>query len=158
MERILILDLGLFEDRRGDRERWSEELVKKLLWILVFANRIYIRTMNPPPLYEAGVRYIKEPPDKEIFQSIGSVIKTGGADCEDLAAWRVSELREWARLGRKDGDARARFLIKKMRRPNGLLYHIMVLRGNGKVEDPSRRLGMGWEKQFARMRRRRRTI
>jgi hypothetical protein len=57
-------------------------------------------------------------------------------NCEDLACWRVAELR--TRFGI---DARPTFTSQV--RPDGShLYHILVRLPDGRIEDPSRRLGM----------------
>lgn len=54
-------------------------------------------------------------------------------NCEDLACARVSKLRQWGELGAKP------FLYHQK---SSNLWHVMVLRGDGTVEDPSAVLGM----------------
>jgi hypothetical protein len=61
-------------------------------------------------------------------------LRIGKADCEDLACWRAAELRN---LGMP-----ARVVFSVRRRPKGRLFHIVVERGDGQLEDPSRALGM----------------
>jgi len=133
--RYVILDLGLFNDYCGGVV-WSEDILKHLLEVIAAANMEYLRCHpNTPSIYRAGVGYCREPKGIEYFQSIPSVMKTGCADCEDLAAWRVAELRF---RGEPAG-----FAIKKMEKDNGfLLYHIQVRRADGRIEDPSKALGM----------------
>ncbi len=98
-----------------------------------------IRRHQLPPVYKAGVRYRREKcVDVECSQRFEDwqvpsvVMQLGWGDCEDLAAWRAAELRL---QGEK---ARA---VPRSVRPG--LVHIVVRRGNGKIEDPSRILGMG---------------
>jgi len=55
----------------------------------------------------------------------------GGGDCEDLAAWRAAELRIAGEPAR----------VVVVRSAPGVL-HAVVRRANGRIEDPSRRLGM----------------
>jgi hypothetical protein len=133
--RYVILDLGLFQDYcRG--VRWSEDILKHLLEVIVAANMEYLRC-NPhtPSVYRAGVSYCREPRGTEYFQSIPSIMLTGCADCEDLSAWRVAELRF-------HGEP-AKFAIYKREKKSGfLLYHIQVRRADGRIEDPSKALGM----------------
>lgn len=57
-------------------------------------------------------------------------------NCEDLACWRAAELRV-----RHNIMAEPTFIWKK-RENGGYLYHILVRLPDGRVEDPSRTLGM----------------
>jgi type II secretory pathway pseudopilin PulG len=83
-----------------------------------------------PPIYAAGVRYIRRDPN-ERWQLPSETMARGGGDCEDLATWRAAELR----IG---GEA-ARVIV--YRSAPGVL-HAVVRRADGRIEDPSRRLGM----------------
>lgn len=84
-------------------------------------------------IYSGGVRYVREYPGEEDWKHVGRVIADGEGDCEDLSAARAGELRA-------SGDPLARAEIRRVA-PN--MTHAFVVRGNGVVEDPSRRLGMG---------------
>jgi hypothetical protein len=86
-----------------------------------------------PPLYESGVRYLREPRGQENWQTCHETLKKQSGDCEDLAAWRAAELRVSGR------DPGAVAIIKRVR-PG--LIHCLVRRGNGSLEDPSKVLGM----------------
>lgn len=93
-----------------------------------------------PMLYESGVYYEEEPPGQEDWCDVGDCLKNlelgRGSDCEDLACWRAAELRVRSKV-----MAKPTFLWRS--RPNGgMLYHIQVQYPDGRVEDPSRRLGM----------------
>jgi len=119
------------------RSRFLGLFVRPLLEALVLVNRLYLRTHHVPPLYRSGVRYKQEPDDgtPEEFAAIPEVLRRGWGDCDDLAPWRVAELQE--------AGERARIRITWRRRPNGRrLYHVVVRRADGRVEDPSRLLGM----------------
>jgi type II secretory pathway pseudopilin PulG len=83
-----------------------------------------------PPIYAAGVRYIRRDPG-ERWQTPTETKRRGGGDCEDLATWRAAELR-------LHGEP-ARVIV--YRSAPGVL-HAVVRRGDGRIEDPSRRLGM----------------
>jgi hypothetical protein len=83
------------------------------------------------PLYESGVVYKREPHD--VWRHIGDVYKSGWADCEDLAAIRVAQLRE-------SGEDPAAKVVVYQSGPRR--FHAIVGRGDGSTEDPSRRLGM----------------
>src|SRR5262249_46365453 len=97
---------------------------------LINENRGQMRHGRIPPLYHAGVHYEREPQGEENWQTAWGVIKSGSGDCEDLAAWRIAELREQGEM--------ARPALKH----SYVGWHVLVRRGNGTIEDPSRRLGM----------------
>jgi hypothetical protein len=104
---------------------------------LVAINRLYLRSHHAPSIYASGVRYRPEPEDgkPEEFAAIPMVLERGWGDCDDLAPWRVAELQE--------AGEPAKIRITWRRRRNGRrLYHVVVRRGDGRVEDPSKLLGM----------------
>lgn len=164
--KAFILDLGLFEPQCGSID-WSELILLDLLRILCFANRRALDCGNIPPLYQSGVRYKTDAAspywkklalngsdvDKEIFMAIPAILRDGGADCEDLSAWRVAELRNQGEgTYPVQVDAREQFYVRKFQVPDGsLVYHVQVQRlvwdgrgwQKGAIEDPSRLLGMG---------------
>lgn len=100
-----------------------------------------------PPVYQSGVRYARE--REWIRLPNGSLelegledwidaleaVRRGQADCEDLACWRAAELR-------LAGHPRARVVFNVAPGRTGRLFHILVDRGDGELEDPSRALGM----------------
>lgn len=156
---------GLLVNLGGEHSKWLKPsrrlgiVLMPILESLVKANQLYLRTHHVPKLYESGVRYENEPftkdpslPKLEEFALIPAIINRGWGDCDDLAPWRVAELRE---QGEK---AKIRVSWKKYK--GGKLFHITVRRGrnavdpktgrrlvgpDGKplIEDPSRILGMG---------------
>lgn len=136
MRRIL-LEVGLF--RGPEDAARSERVLRGLLVALSAANCSYLKAHPETPwLYEAGVVYQAEEPGHEDWQTIPYVLDRGEGDCEDLACWRVAELR--IRRG-----IRAVPRLTWRPRVNGRLYHITVRYPDGRVEDPSRVLGMGRE-------------
>ena len=84
-----------------------------------------------PRLYESGVIYRKEA--RDTWRHADDVLCSGGGDCEDLAAWRVAELR----VSGDDPDA---YVYVYQSGPHR--YHAVVARGSGRIEDPSLILGM----------------
>lgn len=109
---------------------------------VVEANRLLIRAGLIPTLYTSGVRYRPEPWGQGIeeFADALTVMKRGWGDCDDLGPWRVAELRE-------AGDAAAHVKISWKTRigKNGKPFrgfHVTARHGDGRVEDPSRYLGM----------------
>lgn len=111
-------------------------MLMPLLHALVQLDIYYLQFVGAPPLYRSGVRYREEPPGCEDWDTIPVMLRRGWGDCEDLAAWRVAELVL--------RGVQARPAIRwKPRRVGGTLFHIVVRLPDGRIEDPSRRLGMG---------------
>lgn len=78
----------------------------------------------------------------ECFREIPRIIENGGGDCDNVASWRVAELRElgiWAKPG----------IRWRERSDGGTTYHVIVLWPDGTDEDPSLLLGMGGEEKAA---------
>lgn len=133
----ILISLGEIPSIRQN-SRLLALIVRPFLEAVVSADQVILATNHVPPLYESGVRYKEEPRGQgyEDFAVIPDIIARGWGDCDDLAPWRVAELRQ---KGEK-----AKIRIKWNRQPNGLrLYHVQVRRANGQIEDPSRILGMG---------------
>jgi hypothetical protein len=106
---------------------------------LVVLNIAFLKKTKKsvPPLYRSGVRYRREGPPAagqprlERFQTIPEVLKRKYGDCEDLAAWRVAELR-------MSGIRAVPWIVQ----PGKRLYHVQVKYPDGRIEDPSKKLGM----------------
>lgn len=126
----------------GKRSGWLHRsrilglAIKAILEAQVRVNQIYLRTHHVPPLYQSGVVYQEEPDNGlEEFACVEPVLKRGWGDCDDLAPWLCAELRN-------QGE-KAKIRIQWKRQPNGRkLFHIVVRRADGTIEDPSRVLGM----------------
>jgi len=127
--------LNLFKGEE-DREL-SHATLRAMLLSLMHLDMLYLRAHpEVPPLFKSGVRYAEEPPGQEDWQDIPTTLKLGWGDCEDLACWRAAELRV-----RHNIQAEPTF-IWKLRPNGGYLYHILVKYPDGRIEDPSRTLGM----------------
>lgn len=112
---------------------WTTSQVQGLIWGIMKATEAQIREgLLRVPLYKSGVRYAREPLGAEVWQTGLETLQLGYGDCEDLCAWRCAELR----VAGEDATP----YVKDVR-PG--LRHVLVRRANGKLECPSRALGMG---------------
>lgn len=115
----------------------------RMLEVVVDNNRDLIAQFGArvPPLRTSGVRFRPEPwaigsaaYGLEQFVPFPELIRRGWADCAQLCAWRVAELRELGELG-----AKLRYFCRTQgtgpERRRG--YHVEVRRANGLIEDPS---------------------
>jgi hypothetical protein len=108
------------------------ETLEALLEGLVRVNLRLLDRSALPPLYQSGARYRRERKGSEDWKTCERVYSSRSGDCEDLAAWRVAELRH-------AGEVDAVAIVV----PGGpRIWHVQVMRANGSVEDPSRILGM----------------
>lgn len=116
----------------------SRSAVKHALEALVRRNQDLLREAGGqvPPLYAARVAYRPEPPGKEDWDALDIVWPRGYGDCEDLAGWRAAELRE---VGE---PARADCYVSRVSPEGRKVWHCIVVRADGTVEDPSIQLGM----------------
>lgn len=126
----------------GDRASISSALAG-----LTALDRSIIRAHpEVPTVYESGARWRAED-GSERWRSIADIYgfdprisgrvnarkPVGRIDCEDLAAWRAADLQE------REGETGAYADVV----PGGLgLWHAIVQRADGSVEDVSARLGM----------------
>lgn len=123
-------------------------VAREFLRAVAKANEVYLK-YNPrtPMLYESGVVYKREPwaGEYEDFATIPQMLERKWGDCDDLAAWRVAEIRQ---VQKRPAD----FICYWRKHTN--VWHLQVRswkdaedrRRNpdgGDVEDPSRLLGMG---------------
>ena len=105
---------------------------------LLYPPQVYLHLGYQPNLPSSGIYYQPEPAGEENFDSWPKILRMGSADCDDLAAARSSELRI------RFGDLAARpIFVGAQTSPNYTQYHVLVLRGDGVIEDPSLILGMG---------------
>ncbi len=114
---------------------WNAAGIRCALAALTTVNRLILRTAAAngqpfPELYESGVRY-KRQHGPERFRPIPEVYRRRGGDCDQLGAWRAAELRE-----------RGINAIAIPMQVNDHLYHVVVRYPDGRIEDPSKRLGM----------------
>ena len=81
-----------------------------------------------------GIRWRPEPPGDEHFDHAKEVLKRGWGDCDDLAPWQAASLRH------SGEDPGARAIVT---RSGPSRWHAVVRRGDGSIDDPSARAGMG---------------
>lgn len=166
----------------GARE-YSDRVLACLLWALVMADEAYLigAREKPPQLYQSGIFWKAEEPlgvsvcpegvGQELFLGIRQILNQGHADCEDVASWRVAEVR-MAHAGPetrglppfpghppvtaipppfplkpRGPDVWPAFFSRKTA-PNTTMIHIVVAWPDGYVEDPSRVLGMGGARRY----------
>lgn len=131
------INLGPRSEQWNQQSRVLGHAVIELLRAVVKVNLFYMKLHHVPPLYQSNVRYAPEPKGTtEEFATIPVILARGKADCDDLAPWRVAELQA---VGEK---ADIRLQWKKNPRTGQRMYHVVVRRGDGRIEDPSALLGM----------------
>jgi hypothetical protein len=125
--------LRAFESLSDDAKHTA---LAQLLEALAGVNEAWLRE-NPwaPSLYESGVRYEEEPDGRDDWQDIPETLALRVGDCEDLGCWRIAELRTRVR-------EYARPFVKRSVVGARTIYHVAVRRADGRLEDPSRILGM----------------
>ena len=126
-------------------EAWSqtasEKVLDMILELLVQIDILYLR-LNPktPKMYESGVRYHHDSIKDEWFSTC-EALHERLADCKGLSAWLVAEYR----VSGIDPGAKCCKKFAVIDDPTIgklVLYHVMVQRSDGTIEDPSRKLGM----------------
>jgi len=107
------------------------EEIEALLEGLVRLDLSQLRRGLVPPLYQSRVRYKREPRGREDWQSSRRCVERGTGDCEDLASYLAACYRL--------AGIHAVAMVKDVR-PG--LKHVVTLLPDGRIEDPSKRLGM----------------
>ena len=87
-----------------------------------------------PHLYDSGVFYHLMP-SASAWETTPTLYRRRFGDCKSLVAARIAELRH-------DGCT-AIPVFRNIKDGWGTMYHILILRGDGRWECPSRLLGMG---------------
>lgn len=127
-------------------EAVSNTALEALLECLVQINVVLMRASTFPDLYSTRVRYRQEPLGQENWRDAAIILRTGFGDCEDLAAYRVAELRVKHGIPARCVFRWKTFNIETKVGPRRVkLYHILVgVQRDGQllIEDPSKRLGM----------------
>lgn len=150
-----VLDIKLFrKNEDGVVPDWERRRSQKaMLWMmegLCRVNQDQIRVQRAlqkpvPILYGSGIVYQRED-GTEDWQDIYTTLEKRWGDCEDLACFRVAELRETFKR-------QASPFVTYRRGPDGAFhYHALVIcrspDGVWRLEDPSRKLGMGFEDMY----------
>lgn len=129
-----------FRPDASDRD-YQEMALLYLLEAGCRLNMLWIKKHPETPLlYKSGVVY-KEEDGTEDWKDIPTVIEDREGDCEDLNMYRVAELRVRRRI-------RCRPFIRWREKAGFRLYHVLTAYTDDggniiRIEDPSRRLGMG---------------
>jgi hypothetical protein len=115
--------------RLGPMSRRGAEICCEIY--LVQPNVQLIRAAGLPRLYSSGTHYEREDPGEEEWKNARELLRTKRGDCEDLASYLAAELRVYDKLD-------ARVVI----RPNRMGGYHAVVEVNGRILDPSAKLGM----------------
>lgn len=127
----------------------GEKSLNALLAATQMLNEVCLRT-NPdiPHPFAAGLRYQREPQhdlyvpnrveSEERWQTIPILLSPTssdiiGCDCDDIAPYMAA----WCRV--REGDDGARAIVQKVAPGQ---WHVVVRRGDGRIEDPCIKLGM----------------
>lgn len=136
----LVVDMdGFAWNDRKRAERRMQIMLDGLTRIHLDHFQRYPKT---PSLYASGVRYEREPPGQEDWQDIFTTLRRRSGDCEDLATWRAADLLRRGIRARAFGRPRPMLIQSPTGAEMGTLWHILVRWPNGKIEDPSKLLGM----------------
>lgn len=106
---------------------------------LTSINEWHLAQRSFPPIYQSGVVYHTEETGNEDWWDIPNILANGWGDCEDLGCWRTAELRH------NGIKAEPEYKAKKI--GPIWLVHILVKWPDGRIEDPSKILGMKGEYQ-----------
>lgn len=133
----IIVNLGKKHESWNRQSRVLGYAIKAILEAQTQINVLYLKMFDVPPLYESGVRYRQEPKNTiEEFATIPVIYERLWGDCDDLAPARAAELRL------EGNHAQVRIVWKKNRKNGHRMYHIVVRHQDGRIEDPSKILGM----------------
>lgn len=122
--RVIQLEL---DSVRLNNPREFAKFIRLALTPIVVLNVFARKAGRVPALYASGVRYKKEPEWPEKFRDAQNVYKSGYGDCAQLAAWRVAD---YIVQGKK---AKIAVMFDRKRR----IFHVVVRRHDGRIEDPS---------------------
>jgi len=116
----------------------DERRLERFCELLVQDNADWLREHpEAPDLYRSGARYELRPEHWLAIPWALTMARMGvGLDCKVLATWRAAELRV------RYYEPRARCGWTRYLTPDKIVYHVWVLRQDGRKEDPSALLGM----------------
>ncbi len=116
----------------------TKEVLEPALEAVTQLNEHLLEAGEVPTAEDAiehdGIRWKPEPPGAERFDHAGLVHRRKHGDCDDLAPWHAASLR----VTGEDPGAQA------IVRPSGPgMWHAIVRRSDGSIDDPSKWAGMG---------------
>lgn len=119
-----------------DDPQQMSRTIDELVMALADHNRDVMMRVPLPPLYAAGVRYKAQRED--VFMDAPAVFHDGHSDCKNLVAWRIAELA----LQGMPAGATTFWQYRESAKGFPYWFHVVVVRGDGFIEDPSAALGM----------------
>jgi hypothetical protein len=139
-------ELGSFDDPALDNA-WRSGLIRMLCAPLILANRAWLRAHKGewPGFYASG-RIREYRFNRDHWRDIPTLLKYGEGDCKDFASARVAELID-GHDPRYPLGCRAGIEVETRRTQletgeHVVMYHVMVRYPDGRIEDPSRMMGM----------------
>lgn len=118
-------------------EHVTPEILNAGLYVNQLVNEQLRKSKQTPSFTDAvkagAVHWSPEPPGEERFDHSGMVLGRGWGDCDDLAPWRAADLR----TSGEDPGARSKVI-----QTGPKLWHAIVERSDGSLEDPSQAAGM----------------
>ena len=108
-------------------------LARGVLEAMVPMGRVQVREL--PALYRAGVRWRLDNPSH--LTDPWTCARRKWGTCAHLCLWRICELREKA-----SERATFRIILTADSGSGARMFHVQVRRADGRIEDPSRKLGM----------------
>lgn len=126
--------LSVFQGRQ-DKDI-SYEVMEAAVEFLVRVDQAEIKRYNLPSLYKTGIVYEhSEPRHDTAWKDAISAYDTGLGNCKVLAAYLIA----W---NRNRGIRCKPFLVQTINDDDTQDWHVAVEYADGRVEDPSKRLGM----------------
>lgn len=131
----IVFRVSLFDSSKPADIKRSRRALLWLLEALVQVDMLWLAAHpNTTLLYKQENVHDEPEYQKEDWQDVPHVIASGKADCEDLTAWRVGELRLMG--------INARPYIRWRKVANQMRYHALVWLPGNEFEDPSISMGM----------------
>jgi len=121
-------------------EHVSKPILDASLEAVTRLDEALVEAREVPPMDQVmnRIRWKPEPPGDEHFDHAKKILKRGHGDCDDMAPYWAATLRATG----KDPGAKA-----VVRRSGPKMWHAIVQRSNGKIDDPSKWTGMPTRKR-----------
>jgi hypothetical protein len=152
MKALCILDLPNY--RIGSNEKKSGlfriRALETMFEAVTAINMAWMLANRPAKLYEAGVRYKRDPQRGdigEVWCDAPTILQQGFDDCEGLSSFLAAEMRLGPNSETSQAVPGACVRLKTTRWP-GMLHAIVFDPVSRRTWDPSRRLGMGQKAEF----------